>query len=399
MKRKKFSQFDFPKNPSEIYLVGYEVGTGENGDNTSVQIKASDLAFSVSGSAGVSSVNGIAGSVFINAGDGVSLTQTGNGITISAKNELKIDKNFDSESDNPQSGVAISNELSKYANLEDGNIFHGEQQIDKLNIVGKLRVNAPTAFNDEVTVNGKNVSESLVNASAHIASSDLHLTSEKSAIIALADSHIENESAHVTSTEKETWNTVNQKADKADFSGVTQPTVEIEPTSTGEFDAIRLGTDTAPHDFGIKKVTLYPKNTNTTPLYLAIFKGTGNNKSFISISENALAWSAGDTCTWTFQTPVLIDADKGLELFLVTGADAINSNGSVTAPGVLMMTAVQNSGSGAVRYHNQWYSGRNVYVEFSSSAHVGDKSHLSATERNSLEALLARVDDILALLQ
>lgn len=398
MKKKKFSQFEFPQNPAEIYLVGYEVGTGEDGENTSVQVKASDLAFSVSGAAGVSFVNGISGSVILNAGDGVQLTQTGNGITISASSDIVTDDIFNAESNKPQSGVAISNELTKYANLETSNIFSGDSQMKNLNIVGKLRVNAPATFNDEVTISGRNVSESIVNSSAHIASTDLHLTPVKNAIIALADSHIENETAHVTAEEKETWNTVSQKANIADFSGTTQPTIEIAPESTGEWDGVRLGAEIVPHDFPIKKVTLYPLNSNSTPLYMAFFKRVGNTKTFIAISENACDWVNGGVCTWTFTHPIQVEDGTGIELFLVTGADDINTNGSVAVSGKLINTSVQNFGTGEVRYHNQWYGNRNAYVEFSSAAHVGDSSHLTAEERNALGQLLARLDDLLALL-
>lgn len=84
MKRKKFSQFELPSVlPSEIYLVGYEVGTGENGENTSVRIKASDLAFSVTGAAGISSLNGLSGAVSLNVGEGLSITNSGNTLTLS----------------------------------------------------------------------------------------------------------------------------------------------------------------------------------------------------------------------------------------------------------------------------------------------------------------------------
>ena len=288
MKKKKFSQFEFPKNPADIYLVGYEVGTGEEGENTSIQVKASDLAFSVSGAAGVSSVNGISGSVFLNAGDGVQLTQTGNGITISASSDIETDDIFNAESTNPQSGVAISNELTKYANLETSNIFSGDVQMNKVNITKQLRVNAPATFNDEVTISGRNISEAVVNSASHIASTDLHLTSEKSAIIALADSHIENETAHVTAEEKAMWNQVNKKADIADFYGSTYATLETVPTGGGdEWDACRISAENVPHDFAIKYITFKALKENDIPLFLAVFRREGNNRSLIAVSENS----------------------------------------------------------------------------------------------------------------
>lgn len=397
MKKKKFSQFEFPKNPADIYLVGYEVGTGEDGENTSIQIKAQDLAFSVSGAAGVSSVNGISGSVFLNAGDGVSLTQTGNGITISASSDIETDDIFNAESTNPQSGVAISNELTKYANLETSNIFSGDVQMKNLNIVGKLRVNAPATFNDEVTISGRNVSEAIVNSASHIASTDLHLTSEKSAIIALADSHIENESAHVTAEEKAMWNQVNKKADIADFYGSTYATLETVPTGGGdEWDACRIAAENVPHDFAIKYITFKALKENDIPLFLAVFRREGNNRSLIAVTENSNTWAVGDDVTWRLPLPVIIAENTGLEIITVRSAADV-SGGNVTASGIKFKSPI-TSGSDAVLFNNVWYFERGVYVEFASDGHVGDSSHITHAERILLERLLERADELLALL-
>ena len=70
--KKKFSQFNLPTVPAnELYIVGYEVGTGDNGDNTSIRIKATDLAFGAAGAAGVSSINGLTNAVKLSGGSGV----------------------------------------------------------------------------------------------------------------------------------------------------------------------------------------------------------------------------------------------------------------------------------------------------------------------------------------
>ena len=397
MKKKKFSQFEFPQNPAEIYLVGYEVGTGEDGENMSVQVKASDLAFSVSGAAGVSSVNGISGSVFINAGDGVQLTQTGNGITISAKNELIIDNIFDSESDNPQSGTAINAELTKYANLETSNIFSGDVQMKNLNIVGKLRVNAPAAFNDEVSISGRNVSESIVNASAHIASSDLHLTSEKSAVISQAESHINDTQAHINPEERASLENVDNKLDMKDFYGTTYTTLETVPTGGGdEWDACRIAAQNVPHDFAIKYITFKALKANDIPLFLAVFRREGNNRSLIAVTENSNTWGVGDNVTWRLPLPVIIAENTGLEIITVRSASDV-SGGNVTASGIKFKSPI-TSGSDAVLFNNVWYFERGVYVEFASDGHVGDSSHITHAERIILERLLERADELLALL-
>lgn len=397
MKKKKFSQFEFPQNPADIYLVGYEVGTGEEGENTSVQIKALDLAFSVSGAAGVSSVNGISGSVFLNAGDGVQLTQTGNGITISAASVIVTDDIFNAESNNPQSGAAISNELSKYAHLEHGNIFHGEQQLDKINIVGKLRVNAPAAFNDEVTISGRNVSESIVNASAHIANSDLHLTSEKSAIINQAESHINDTQSHITSEERISLENVENKLDIKDFYGSIHTTYETVPTGDGEWDACRISPENVPHDFGIKYITLRALNENTTPLFLAVFRREGNNRSLIAVTENSNSWGVGDDVTWRLPLPVIIAENTGLEILPVRSAADV-SGGNVIASGIKFKSPIVETGNDSVWYNGVWYDGRGIYAEFSSDGHVGDASHITHAERILLEKLLERADELLALL-
>ena len=397
MKRKKFSQFEFPKNPADIYLVGYEVGTGEEGENTSIQIKAQDLAFSVSGAAGVSSVNGISGSVFINAGEGVQLTQTGNGITISASNDIVTDDIFNAESTNPQSGVAISNELSKYANLETSNIFSGDVQMNKVNITKQLRVNAPAAFNDEVTISGRNVSESIVNASAHIASSDLHLTSEKSAVISQAESHINDAESHITSEERISLENVDNKLDMKDFYGTTYATLDTVPTGNGdEWDACRIAAENVPHDFAIKYITFKALKANDVPLFLAVFRREGNNRSLIAVTENSNTWAVGDNVTWRLPLPVIIAENTGLEIITVRSASDV-SGGNVTASGIKFKSPI-TSGSDSVLFNNVWYHERGVYVEFASDGHVGDTSHITHAERILLERLLERADELLALL-
>lgn len=397
MKKKKFSQFEFPQNPAEIYLVGYEVGTGEDGDNTSVQIKASDLAFSVSGAAGVSSVNGISGSVFLNAGDGVQLTQTGNGITISASSDIVTDDIFNPESTNPQSGVAINGELSKYANLETSNIFSGDVQMNKVNITKQLRVNAPAAFNDEVTISGRNISEAVVNSALHIANSNIHLNENKLNVITQAESHINDAQSHITSEERISLENVDNKLDMKDFYGGTYATRETVPTGDGEWDACRIAAQNVPHDFGIKYITFKALKENDVPLFLAVFRREGNNRSLISVTENSNTWAVGDDVTWRLPLPVIIAENTGLEILPVRSAADV-SGGNVTASGIKFKSPIVETGNDSVWYNGLWYDGRGIYAEFSSDGHVGDASHITHAERILLEKLLERADELLALL-
>ena len=91
-KKKKFSQFQLPTVPvNELYIVGYEVGTGENGENTSVRIKASDLSFGASGAAGVSSINGLTGPLQIQGSNGITTASDGRTITIKGTNPIIVD--------------------------------------------------------------------------------------------------------------------------------------------------------------------------------------------------------------------------------------------------------------------------------------------------------------------
>lgn len=396
MKKKKFSQFKFPQNPAEIYLVGYEVGTGEDGDNTSVQVKASDLAFSVSGAAGVSSVNGISGSVFINAGEGVSLTQTGNGITISASSDIVTDDIFNAESNKPQSGVAISNELTKYANLETSNIFSGDVQMNKVNITKQLRVNAPATFNDEVSISGRNVSEAIVNSTTHIANSDIHLNENKLNVISQAESHINDTDAHINPEERISLENVENKLDMRDFYGATYTTLETVPSGDGEWAACRIAAQNVPHDFAIKYITFKALKENDIPLFLAVFRREGNNRSLIAVTENSNTWGVGDNVTWRLPLPVIIAENTGLEIITVRSASDV-SGGNVVASGIKFKSPIA-SGNDAVWFENVWYEGRGIYAEFSSDGHVGDSSHISHAERILLEKLLERADELLALL-
>lgn len=219
MKRKKFSQFELPSVlPSEIYLVGYEVGTGENGENTSVRIKASDLAFSVTGAAGVSSFNGLSGAVNIDVGEGLSITNSGNTLTLSNTSQgsnLTVDQTFDPQSSNPQSGTAINQQLANFATLTGANNFTGETQTQALNVQGKLRVNGVTAFNNTVTVQGQNLGLHMDNCTAHNSDTSLHwqetdrtnfnnLASNVETLTTTNNTHISDTSLHWQESDRET---------------------------------------------------------------------------------------------------------------------------------------------------------------------------------------------------
>ena len=182
-----------------------------------------------------------------------------------------------------------------------------------------------------------------------------------------------------------------------DFYGATYTTLETVPTGNGEWAACRIAPENVPHDFGIKYITFKALKENDVPLFLAVFRREGNNRSLIAVTENSNTWAVGDDVTWRLPLPVIIAENTGLEIITVRSASDV-SGGNVTASGIKFKSPIVEPGSDSVLFDSVWYEGRSIYAEFSSDGHVGDSSHITHAERIILERLLERADELLALL-
>lgn len=332
MKRKKFSQFELPSVlASDIYLVGYEVGTGENGENTSVRIKASDLAFSVTGAAGVSSLNGVSGAVTLNVGEGLSLTNSGNTLTLSNTSQgsnLTVDQTFDPNSSNPQSGTAINQQLASYATLTGANNFTGETQTQALNVQGKLRVNGVTVFNNTVTVEGQNLGLHMDNCTAHNSDTSLHwqesdrtnfnnLASSVETLTTNTNTHISDTSLH--------W----QESDRETITALVEHT-ENEVIHLTETEKNFLFGENAFTEFSTYDPDIYT-NDNATIIGVDLSREhfTSGLISSISVPKNSVANYTGYMAVQIFNEGEADNADKTGQTFY--SENQVVANGNMTA--------------------------------------------------------------------
>lgn len=222
--RKKFSQFELPTVPiNQLYLVGYEEGTGLKGDNTSIRIKASELAFNISGAAGVSGINGLEGSITLSVAEGLTLDTTGNTITIKGTVPVTVDTSFNATSTNPQSGIAIATALNDYAITTGSNSFTGTQTFtdistDELTTNKKFRNNGSTILNGSVTIQGSDLVNFMVTTNDHKTDYSCHLTEQDRTNLNSALEHTSNAEIHLTTQEKNNYATKEELAQKVDLS-------------------------------------------------------------------------------------------------------------------------------------------------------------------------------------
>ena len=332
MKRKKFSQFELPSVlPSDIYLVGYEVGTGENGENTSVRIKASDLAFSVTGAAGVSSFNGLSGAVSLNVGEGLSLTNSGNTLTLSNTSQgsnLTVDQTFDPNSNNPQSGTAINQQLANFATLTGANNFTGETQTQALNVQGKLRVNGVTAFNNTVTVEGQNLGLHMDNCTAHNTDSSLHLqegertnfnnlASSVETLTTTNNTHISDTSLHWQESDRETVTALVEHTENEE--------IHLTPVEKNFLFGEKAFSEYTTYDPDIYT------NDNATLIGVDLSRAhfTSGLITSISIPKNNVANYTGYMAVQIFYEGEADDADKTGQTFY--SDNKVTANGNMTA--------------------------------------------------------------------
>ena len=152
-------------------------------------------------------------------------------------------------------------------------------------------------------------------------------------------------------------------------------------TETNECNAIQFSASKVPHNIDIDEVSIPVINDYGTPLYLAAwYINTHNVKTYIGMSDNAVAWQAGTNATWKFKTtPLNVPDDCNLELFLTATAPAIGDT-EIAGGWVQINCYVNYSGSGKVRYGNGWYEGRDVLAYFRQTGHIGDSSHLTEAQ-------------------
>ena len=407
MLRRKFSQFNLPSAPiSDLYLVGYQ--EGENNENQSVRLKASDLSFGVSQSAGVSSVNGISGIVSIEAGDNVIISKAANTLYIHTE-QATVDDEFNAASEKAQSGIAISGELSNYLKFNEnatitGNIsFAGDStQIDFLNVINSLRVNGNTVFNGSVTVSNENLGAFISSMKNHIADEVIHINDENQQKIDDVHAHISDTVAHLSWEERYFLNQIDQYASKSyveELSGkytfIDQQTVNASNNLSAKY--FHINPTSLPQNQDVLKVIL-PCRTSayspftTDPRYLGIWvlmdDGTWSKHA---VSDNATIQQAGQDTIFEFTGLRFTDAETKFGLLVNQDDDIDTISNSIF--GIKIDTSMTAEGY-ALGSNGARYNGL-VNVKFRNRV---ENVVLSTDEKNALDALLARKDELLALL-
>lgn len=407
MLRKKFSQFNLPSAPiPDLYLVGYQ--EGENNENQSVRLKASDLSFGVSQSAGVSSVNGISGIVNIEAGDNVIISKAANNLYIHSE-QATVDNEFNAASDKAQSGIAISGELSNYLKFNEnatitGNIsFAGDStQIDFLNVINSLKVNGNTVFNGSVTVANENLGAFMASVKNHIADEAVHINNENQQKINDVHAHISDGIVHLTGEERYFLNQLDQYAPKSyveELSGkytfLDKQTVDASSNLSAKY--FHINSSSLPLNQDVLKVII-PCRSNTSGAfttdarYLGIWvlmdDGTWSKHA---VSDNATMQQAGQDAIFEFTGLRFTDAETKFGLLVNQDDDVDTISNSIF--GIKIDTNLSTEGY-AMGSNGARYNGL-VNVKFRNRI---ENAFLSTDEKNALDILLARKNELLALL-
>ncbi len=176
-------------------------------------------------------------------------------------------------------------------------------------------------------------------------------------------------------------------------------TLEAMPENTGECDAWSIPAEAVPHGVRLTAVVVPAvANTCATPVYLAFFAKSSSSSLSLGVSDAPATWQSGEDVRWGFSSGVEVPEGYRVELFLATAPDVVTAT-DAPAPGVRIKMHDAMAGEGKVRYQGGWYSSRLPYVRFVKGGHIGDTTaHLTATERAGLAELLARKDELLALL-
>lgn len=161
-------------------------------------------------------------------------------------------------------------------------------------------------------------------------------------------------------------------------------------TGTNECNAIQFAPAKIPHNIDIDEVSIPVINGYATPLYLAAwYINTNNVKTYIGLSDNAVAWQAGTNATWKFtNTPLNVPDNCKLEVYLTANAPAAGAT-EVGGGWVQINCYANYSGSGSVRYGHDWYSGRDVLAYFTQVGHViGSDIHLTDTQKDAIKEVI-----------
>lgn len=182
---------------------------------------------------------------------------------------------------------------------------------------------------------------------------------------------LDNSLADLATIEQQIQDLQTEVNDTLDQSYLT--TLLTVPTSEGNFEIAQLSTRELPAGTGlnINRIIIEARNTNTTPLYISVWAVKSGAKTLLSVSDEPIAWTAGEKAEWRFDSsPFTIAAGlEYLTLQLIIEKNAPDT--VVTSSQLQMRTFIAPTGYSNCRSQGGWNNGRTPYVKLAGYGAVG----------------------------
>lgn len=162
------------------------------------------------------------------------------------------------------------------------------------------------------------------------------------------------------------------------------------PTSLGNFEIVQCSTRELAAGTGLKinRVIITAKNTNTTPIYMSVYKVKSGTKTLLSVSDEPVTWSDGEKVEWVFdETPFTVEAGTDyLTLQLILEKNAPDT---VVTSAALQFRTFLTSGYSNCRSQDRWNNGRTPYIKFAGYGSVGQLVEDMQSAQSQIAALVA----------
>lgn len=162
------------------------------------------------------------------------------------------------------------------------------------------------------------------------------------------------------------------------------------PTGLGNFEIVQCSTRELAAGTGLKinRVIITAKNTNTTPIYMSVYKVKSGTKTLLSVSDEPVTWSDGEKVEWAFdETPFTVEAGTDyLTLQLILEKNAPDT---VVTSAALQLRTFLTLGYSNCRSQDRWNNGRTPYIKFAGYGSVGQLVEDMQSAQSQIAALVA----------
>lgn len=180
----------------------------------------------------------------------------------------------------------------------------------------------------------------------------------------------------------------------ADFE---YPTLSEVPSNESEWEAVRITSAYLPLEKRITSISIDALNTNAdSPRFLSVWvKYVGNaNLQLLSVSDEAITWTAGKKAVWNFSEAFSFPANtERTEINLI-----INNQAPATPISSVKIKskflAITAGGNDAQRYDTSWYSGRATFITFEQKGTLGKLNTKVEEVTSGMVALQTEVTDL-----